>query len=64
MRQEHERLVDAMRAFDPARLDESAGGTGSLTWADLFTGILLHTTYHAGQIKTLKGLAKGRRRRT
>ncbi len=34
-------------------LREVAGGS---TYAELFMGIVLHDTYHAGQIQTLKGL--------
>jgi uncharacterized damage-inducible protein DinB len=59
VRESHERLVEAMRAFDPSRLDEGAGGPAGTTYADLFTGILLHETYHAGQIQLLKRLALG-----
>ena len=53
----HERLVEAVEAFDPSRLDEIAGGRGKTSYADLITGILLHDTYHAGQIQLMKRLA-------
>ena len=45
-------------AFDPSRLDELSGGKGDTTCADLITGVLLHDTYHAGQIQMLKRLAR------
>jgi uncharacterized damage-inducible protein DinB len=54
----HDRLHEAMRVFDPGRLDEHAGGEGGTTYADLVTGIVLHDTYHAGQIQMLKRLAR------
>lgn len=57
VREGHDRLVDALSAFDPSRLDEAAGGEGKTTYADLITGIVLHETYHAGQIQMMKRLA-------
>lgn len=59
----HDSLVEAVRGFDSARLDEVAGGEGGTTFADLITGIVLHDTYHAGQIQMLKRLDRSRRRR-
>lgn len=59
VREWHDRLLEALRAFDPARLDESAGD-GATTFADLITGIVLHDTYHAGQIQLMKRLAASR----
>jgi len=59
VREYHERLSRAMRAFDLTRLDESSGGRGGFTHADLFLGIVLHDTYHAGQIQMLKRLYAG-----
>lgn len=56
VRQVHDSLVGALTGFDPARLDQHAGES-STTFADLITGILLHDTYHAGQIQLLKRLA-------
>ncbi len=58
VRQCHDRLVEAVAAFDPSRLDETAGGETATTYADLVTGILLHDTYHVGQIQILKRLAR------
>lgn len=58
VKDEHDRLVEALRAFDPALLDEHAGGRKDWTWADLITGVVLHDTYHAGQINMMKRLAR------
>jgi len=57
VRQHHNTLVDALEGFDAARLDETAGDDSKTTYADLITGIVLHDTYHAGQIQMLKRLA-------
>ena len=58
VRDRHDRLVAALREFDPARLGERAAGGRRTTFADLITGVLLHDTYHAGQIQMLKRLAR------
>jgi hypothetical protein len=55
LRKAHDDLVDAVTDFDPSKLDEIAG-EGTTTWADLFWGIVLHDTYHVGQIQMLKRL--------
>ena len=57
VKEQHERLVEVVSEFDPSRLDEYAGGDTKTTYADLITGIVLHDTYHAGQIVMLKRLA-------
>ena len=57
VRQYHGSLVEAVAAFDRSRLDEAAGSGSKTTYADLVTGIVLHDTYHAGQIQMLKRLA-------
>lgn len=56
LREWHRKLVDAIRDLDPARLDEPTGDGRRTTHADLVTGILLHDTWHAGQIQMLKRL--------
>jgi hypothetical protein len=56
VREQHGLLLDAMRRFDAARLDEPAGEGSRNTWADLFTGLVQHNAYHAGQIQLLKRL--------
>ncbi len=57
VREWHDRLVTALREFDDDRLDHTAGDTDT-PFADLVTGILLHDTYHAGQIQIMKRLAR------
>lgn len=57
VRQEHDRLVAALREFDSSRLDDAAGDTET-TYADLIAGIVLHDTYHVGQIQLMKRLAR------
>lgn len=58
VRASHNELAEALASFDPGRLDEHAGGEGKTTFADLITGIVLHDTYHAGQIQMLKRMAR------
>lgn len=57
IKEAHDDLIAAIRGFAPARLDERAGSEET-TYADLITGIVLHDTYHTGQIQLLKRLAK------
>jgi uncharacterized damage-inducible protein DinB len=58
VRWHHDRLLEVLASFDPVRLDDVAGGKGGTTYADLITGVVLHDTYHAGQIQMLKRLAR------
>jgi uncharacterized damage-inducible protein DinB len=60
LRECHDSLVEAITQFDSSRLDDPAGRERKTTYADLVTGILLHDTYHAGQIQMLKRLARSR----
>lgn len=60
VREAHESLVESLRDFDPSRLDRTAGGGSETTYADLITGVVLHDTYHVGQIQMLKRLAADR----
>ena len=53
----HKSLVEAIADFPEKRLDEVAGDKGKTTYADLITGIVLHDTYHIGQIQLMKRLA-------
>jgi uncharacterized damage-inducible protein DinB len=56
LRSEHERLVAAVRAFESHQLDEVAPGSGSYRFLDLLYGIVMHDTYHVGQIQVQKRL--------
>jgi uncharacterized damage-inducible protein DinB len=58
VRRQHDLLVDVLEGFDQGRLDDHAGGEGDTTFADLITGVVLHDTYHAGQIQLMKRLAR------
>ncbi len=57
VKEQHDRLVEAITDFDPSRLDEYVGGESKTGYAVLITGIVLHDTYHAGQIVMLKRIA-------
>jgi len=57
VKEQHELLVEALTHVDASQLDEYAGSDTKTTYADLITGIVLHDTYHAGQIVMLKRLA-------
>ena len=66
LRDEHALVVEAIRGFDPALLDRpapkrSGSSSGpsvdsSTTYGDLITGVMMHDTYHTGQIQLLKRL--------
>jgi len=58
VKNQHEQLVETLKDFEPSRMDEHAGKKTKTTYADLITGIVLHDTYHAGQIVMLKRMAK------
>ena len=58
-RSEHESFVGAVRAIDARRLDEQARG-GAYSFAELLFGIVMHDTYHVGQIQLLKRLYRDR----
>jgi uncharacterized damage-inducible protein DinB len=58
LRDWHERLRAALESFDPSRLDRPASEDSAVTFADLVTGVVLHDTYHAGQIQLMKRLAR------
>lgn len=63
LRSEHAQLVGAVRAFDPARLDEPTGHSESFRFVDLLFGIVSHDLYHVGQIQVLKRMYETRRRK-
>ncbi len=51
---EHERLLEAVRRFDPSRLNELA--TRESTYIDLLWGIVMHDMYHIGEMVVLRRL--------
>ena len=56
LKEENERLVEAIKNFDPKRLDRKPDDGGETPYVDLMMGIVMHDTYHTGQIQTLKRL--------
>jgi uncharacterized damage-inducible protein DinB len=56
VREYHDRVHEAMLGFDSSRLDDPWSDKSDYTFADLFMGIVLHDTYHAGQIQMVKRL--------
>ena len=56
VKQERDALVEAVRAFDAARLDEQASSQSKYSYTEILTGIALHSAYHTGQIALLKRL--------
>ncbi|MGD2215867.1 MAG: DinB family protein [Gemmatimonadales bacterium] len=64
LRSEHANLLDAVRAFDPRRLDEAAPGSRNYRLVDLLFGVVSHDLYHVGQIQLLKRLYWSRRERS
>ena len=51
----HARLLEAVAAFDPARLLEKTG-TKRISFEMLISGVAAHDVYHSGQISLLKRL--------
>jgi hypothetical protein len=62
LRSEHNQLVEAVRAFDPMRLDEPTGDRENFRFVDLLFGIASHDLYHVGQIQVLKRIYEAKRR--
>ena len=62
LRSEHVQLVQAIRAFDPRRLDEVAPGSKQYRYVDLLFGVVSHDLYHVGQIQMLKRMYKSQKR--
>ena len=66
LRNEHALVVEAIRGFDPSLYDERApkmtgsGAESSTTFGDLIMGVVMHDTYHTGQIQVLKRLFASR----
>jgi len=54
----HERLAEAVRSFDPRKLDEVASEKSGMTVMEYIHGIVDHTLYHTAELSLLKTLAK------
>jgi len=52
----HVRTVAALEALDPALLDQCIGARTVKTTATHIHGIAMHSLYHAGRMKMIKGL--------
>ena len=61
LRHEHDRLVEAIEGFDAGRLDRKVEDSREYSYADLLFGIVMHDTYHTGQIQILKRLYAAKR---
>lgn len=61
LREEHERLLAAVRAVPAARLGTRPPGAKRWTYGELILGIATHDAYHTGQIQLLKRLWRERR---
>jgi hypothetical protein len=56
LKNEHQLLVEAVKAFDPNRLDEQS--PQSCKYIDLLWGVVMHDMYHVGEMQLLKRLYK------
>ena len=56
LRTEHDRLVEAVRAFPAGRLGAVPPGGKRWTYGEIVLGIAAHDAYHTGQIQLLKRL--------
>ena len=56
LRTEHDRLVEAVRAFPARRLGAVPPGGKRWTYGEIVLGIAAHDAYHTGQIQLLKRL--------
>ncbi len=61
LRAEHERLVRAVSAVEPALLSRRPPDSKRWTYGELMVGIAMHDAYHTGQIQLLKRLWRERR---
>jgi uncharacterized damage-inducible protein DinB len=60
LREEHDRLVAAALAVDPALLGRRPPSSKRWTYGELLLGIAMHDAYHTGQIQMLKRLWRER----
>ena len=57
LKEQHVKLVDAVKAFPSSKLNNRIKGT-PWTYSKLIYGVASHDIYHAGQIQLLKRLQK------
>jgi len=58
MKATRERLAEAVKSFDPRKLDQVASEKSGMTVMEYIHGIVDHTLYHTAQLQMLKTLAK------
>jgi uncharacterized damage-inducible protein DinB len=63
LREEHARLVEAVRRVPPAWLARTPPGVRRWTYGELIVGIAQHDAYHTGQIQLVKRLWREKNRR-
>jgi len=56
LKEQHEALLTAVRAFPEKRLDQTPRG-GTVLFKNLILGVAAHDLYHTGQIQLLKRLS-------
>lgn len=54
------RVTEVLRVLDPAPKMTGSGAESSTTFGDLIMGVVMHDTYHTGQIQVLKRLHASR----
>ena len=62
IKQEHEKLIDAIRKCPAEKLDDNSESKKEWTYRQLLDGIAAHDTYHIGQIQLMKRLNKEMKR--
>lgn len=60
LKEQHARLIEAVREFDPTRLVRQPSGS-KFTFRELADGVAAHDLYHAGQIQLLKRIRRNLR---
>jgi uncharacterized damage-inducible protein DinB len=54
LKKEHDSLVAAAKALNSGQLDRMAPGSETFRILDLLHGVVMHDTYHVGQIQLIK----------
>lgn len=58
IKSEHEKLVEAIKAFPEEQVDKKSESKKEWTYRQLLDGVAAHNTYHIGQIQLMKRLYK------
>ena len=62
LKKEHDSFIATAKAVKPGHLDRMAPGSKTYRILDLLYGVVMHDTYHVGQIQLLKRLYSGLQR--